>query len=299
MKRDTNGNGRLRNISVNHHTGAEYYSEEEDSSGVQVEEYTDEEEEDDDEDDDEEEEEEDDEWDYIDEIQPCDSASRPQVKPHHAVPPRAASAPRAKGALRASSRHGIPVSDPPSRHRSRSRTNLDREHRPRRQRPRSVHADNLEDPDDYPHPFSARPGGPPGHPSQGWGHIPQPGQNGYAPSMMSDPRYHGYPGGPTSPSGQLVPFGHDPILCTEPVFAQWTNPFTQGQPGRDGGYFPDYPDHHGRPGGHGRRASHRGSMPPPPQGEMMPYSPPMGYYPPPYGSPYGMPPMYPPFGHRT
>ncbi|KAJ4370786.1 hypothetical protein N0V83_005308 [Neocucurbitaria cava] len=287
-----------KGITVNHNTG-EYYTDEEDSSGVQVSsgsqgDYTDESEEEDDA--------EDDEWDscgdYIDEIQPSDSASRPQVK-RHVVPAPAAPAPRAprpKVSHRASSRHAVPVSDPPSRQRSHSRTTLDPEHRPRRRRRQSVHADSLEDQDDYPYAPSARTPAPPGHPSQGWGHIPQaPAPNAYAPSLMSDPRFHGYPGGAQSPAGQLVPFGHDPYYAPQqnPFAPNGQNPFTgPPPPGRDpNGYFPEYQDPR-----QGRRG-HRNSMPPPPQGEMMPFSP-MGYYPP-YGAPYGMPgmPMYPPYGH--
>ena len=144
-----------RNITINHSTGSEnyHYSDEEDSSGVQVssgsqdDEYTDS---DDDEDEDEE-------WDYIDEIGPSDSASRPRVK-HRAIPPPAVSAPRPHTTRRKSSRHAPPVSDPPSR--SRSRHTLDREPRSRRRRPQSDHSDELDGHDDYPG-YGARPGQPP------------------------------------------------------------------------------------------------------------------------------------------
>ena len=71
-----------RNITINHSTGSEnlVYTDEEDgvqiSSGSQEDEYSDEDEDEED-------------WDYIDEIQPSDSASRPARVKHHGVPPPA------------------------------------------------------------------------------------------------------------------------------------------------------------------------------------------------------------------
>ncbi|EFQ92971.1 hypothetical protein PTT_09806 [Pyrenophora teres f. teres 0-1] len=287
-----------------------------------------EDEEDDEEDDDEEEDGEDEgSWDYIeDEINPSDSASRPRVvkhhsAPHHAIPHHHAVAhraipppsiapsrgPRTKVSHheRASSRHAAPVPDPPSRHeshsRSRSRSKLERVRRPRRSRPQSVPQEPLdvEDDDDYPYPPpppQMRPGPPPGHPSAGWGHIPQPTPNGYAPSMISDPRFqYGFPGGAQSPTGQMVPFGHEPhgAYAQNPFAPNGQNPFTGPPSAADprAGYFPDYQDprhqdprqQDPRDPRQGRRG-HRNSMPPaPPSGEMMPFSP-MGYYPP-YGAP--------------
>jgi len=296
-----------RGITVNNYTGAEHsYSEDEDS-GVRVgltgsleEEYSTDEEEDEEEYSDDE----DDEWDVID---PSDSASRPHVK-HPTVQAATAPPPRHKvAAPRAESRHAVPVVDPPSRPRSRSRTALAREHRgTRRRRPQSTHQDSLDAEDDYPgYPPAGAPQ-PPHHPSPGWGHIPQQqGHNGYVASMMSDPRYHQFSGA-QSPAGQLVAQGFhgDPgyygqghgFNPSEP------NPFAQGPPrGDQGSYFgQQYPPQHGR-GGRANRNSMGG---PPPEGAMMPYGqPPMGYYPP-YGSPYGMPPgmmphmgMYPPHAY--
>ncbi|PZD04300.1 TolA, Membrane protein colicin uptake [Pyrenophora tritici-repentis] len=185
----------------------------------------------------------------------------------------------------------------------RSRSKLERVRRPRRARPQSVPQEPLdvEDDDDYPYPppQMRAPGPPPGHPSAGWGHIPQPAPNGYAPSMISDPRFqYGFPGGAQSPPGQMVPFGHDPhgAYAQNPFAPNGQNPFTGPPSAADprAGYFPDYQDprhqdpHHQDPRDprQGRRG-HRNSMPPgPPSGEMMPFSP-MGYYPP-YGAPPAM-----------
>lgn len=310
---DTDITIRLRKgITVNNHTGAEYYSDE-DSSGVQVglsgsqEEYTSDETDDDDYDDDDDEDEPEG-WDLIDnhEINPSDSASRPHVK-HRTVHAHTASGLNHKAAPRATSRHAVPVIDPPSRPRSRSRTTLDREHRATRRsrpRPQSTHQDSLEE-DDYPGYAQSGRGAPvpPHHPSPGWGHIPQHPPNGYAPSLMSDPRFHSF--GAASPAGQLVPngfHGHDPYAQyghQNPFAPNGANPFTGPPGGGDrAGYFGEYPGHAPQHGARGGR-SNRNSMQAPPEGAMMPYgAPPMGYYPP-YGSPYGhpgMPPMgmYPP-----
>ncbi|KAF2684657.1 hypothetical protein K458DRAFT_430980, partial [Lentithecium fluviatile CBS 122367] len=282
-----------RNITINHSTGSEnlIFTDEEDgvqiSSGSQEDEYTESDEEDDEE------------WDYIDEIEPSDSASRPARVKHHGVPPPApAPAHRPQATRRKSSRHP-PVHDPPSRHRSRSRHTLDTGHRPRRRRPQSDHSDSLDGHDDWPG-YAPRPGQPPHHPSAQWSHIPhQAAPSGYAPSMMSDPRYNPFQGGPPPAANQLVPFGSpDPYGYSQNPFAPGgPNPFAPpAAGGGPNGFF----DGHGGHGGHGHRGgrNHRNSMPPVPSGEMMPYMANGGYYPPygmpPYGMP-GVPPMYPPY----
>ncbi|KAJ4301068.1 hypothetical protein N0V90_003158 [Kalmusia sp. IMI 367209] len=272
-----------RHITVNNSTGAEHYStftDEEDSSGVQVSsgsqgEYT------------ESEEDEDDEWDYIDEIEPSDSASRPARVKHHAVQAPAPPS-RPQGARRKSARH-TPVHEDP-RHRSRSRHDLEHDPRPRRRRPQSVHSESLDSHDDYPY-GPPRPGPSPHHPHDQWAHVPQQAPpSGYAPSMMSDPRYNpfqggpGAPGAPPPPPDQLVPFGREQYAFNQNPFAPGgANPFASPHAaGGPNGYF----EGHGL--GHGGRRGHRNSMPPP-SNEMMPYYPNGGYYP-----PYGMPPYGPP-----
>lgn len=283
-----------RNITVSHSTGAAehlVYTDEEDSSGVQVSSGSQ------DEDDDEYTDSEEEGYDWIeeDEIEPSDSASRPRVR--HVTAPQVPTA-RAKSTHRRPSRK-VPVQDAPSHHshshsRSRSRHALDHEHAPRRRRRRSVHSDDLDAPDDYPG-YGARPGPPPHHPSAQWSHV-QGAPSGYAPSIMSDPRYTHNPfqGGAAPPTNQLVPFGSPNHYAYDqnPFAPGQQNPFAPGQgPGPNGYYEP------------GGRRGHRNSMPPVPSGEMMPYY--NGYYPygvPPYGLPPGMPPpMYPYHGppHTT
>ncbi|EAT88644.2 hypothetical protein SNOG_03439 [Parastagonospora nodorum SN15] len=293
-KGDTDITIRLRKgITVNNHTGAEYYSDE-DSSGVQVlsgsqEEYSSSEETDEEDYEDEDDSQEG--WDLIDnqEIQPSDSASRPHVKRHTirapSVPPTRHLATGAEAephwSANIKGRGGVGAS-PPTRIASKTRTTtltrqVEGEHRFRHTTPV----------------------------------LPTP--DGYAPSFMSDPRFHQY-GGAASPAGQLVPNGyHDPFQQfghQNPFAPNGANPFT-GPPGggaaERGGYFPEqhggHPQHSHRPG-HGRGNRNSMGAPPGPEGAIMPYGAQMGQYPP-YGSPYGHPGqpgmhpgmMYPPYGY--
>jgi hypothetical protein len=255
-------------------------------------------------------------WDLIeDEIQPSDSASRPQhpgprrhQSHHHAPPvpsaPSVPVAPRPRQSRRASSRHAVAAPDPHSAQHSRSRSRgpevAAREQRPRRRRHQSAHqppADSLgeEDPgDDYP---GYPPQPPPGHPSAQWSHVqPAPG---YAPSTMSqhyDPHFF-HQGGAASPAGQLVGPGYYDPHRQNGFSPQQPNPFATGPDGYFGGPG-------ARPGNPNRRSM--GAPPSAAPDAMMPYGhappPPMGGhagFPPGYPYPYPMSQMgYPPYSQH-